>query len=475
MGRSEEEWEEIRRERRKKRKRQVLMTRLIFGIFLLACVALAAFLIFRTIGSSSGKQNTPGTADTQGTVSDQQTAVTEKGEDPQTAGTENGAQGETEAVTEVQSETQTEYDASQLTAWEPTKVTHVFFHSLVVDPSKAFSLTGDSGWDSMTPGFCQWMTTVYEFNQMLQQMYDKGYILIDMHEMIDETTDESGTVHVTPKSVMVPNGKIPVVMSFDDLSYYHAYDNRGIASKVVLDENGKPVCEYIREDGTVETGDYDYIPILDKFLEAHPDFSWHGAKGTIALTGYNGILGYRTDIDYKVKEHLMTDQAQWLDAHPDFDWDAECAEARKVAQAIKDDGWVFASHTWGHMHIGDASLEKIKEDTDKWEQYVAPLIGGSDTIIFAHGQDLANWDQDYASTDKFKYLKSQGFDIFCNVDSTQYYVQIGDEYLRMGRRNLDGYRLWQCVYGGKDEVSDLFDASSVIDPDRPSDASFYSL
>ena len=48
--------------------------------------------------------------------------------------------------------------------------------------------------------------------------------------------------------------KIPFVLSLDDLSYYHSYDGRGIASKMVLDENGKPTCEYIQDDGSVITG-----------------------------------------------------------------------------------------------------------------------------------------------------------------------------------------------------------------------------
>lgn len=104
-----------------------------------------------------------------------------------------------------------------------------------------------------------------------------------------------------------------------------------------------------------------------------------------------------------------------------------------------------------------------------------PLIGETDKIIFAHGEDLASWNEDYASSPKFQYLKSQGFNVFCNVDSSQYFVQIEDQFLRMGRRNLDGYRLWEAVYGGTDRLSDLIDASSVFDAKRPTDASYYSL
>lgn len=356
-----------------------------------------------------------------------------------------------------------DYEATKSTmvAVNMDEVTHIFYHSLVVDPERGFA--GD---DSAAAGFKQWMTTVDEFNKITQAMYDNGYVLVDLHDLVNQTTDEDGTVHFTTNQIMLPEGKKPFVLSLDDLSYYHSYDGRGTASKMILDENGKPTCEYIQADGTTVVGAYDCVPLLDQFLEEHPDGAYHGARGTIALTGYNGILGYRTDIAYKTGENLTADQQAWLDDHPDFDWDKECAEAKKVAEGMIADGWKFASHTWGHIRVGDASLESIKTDTEKWMNYVAPLIGGTDTIIFAHGQDLADWHDYSADNEKFAYLKSQGFNFFCNVDSSQYFLQIRDNYVRQGRRNLDGYRLWNDVHGEKNRTSDLFDASQILDPAR---------
>lgn len=37
------------------------------------------------------------------------------------------------------------------------------------------------------------------------------------------------------------------------------------------------------------------MPILNKFVKEHPDFSLNGEKGVVALTGYEGVLGYRTN------------------------------------------------------------------------------------------------------------------------------------------------------------------------------------
>lgn len=56
------------------------------------------------------------------------------------------------------------------------------------------------------------------------------------------------------------------------------------------------------------------------------------------------------------------------------------------------------------------------------------------------------------------------------VDSSQYWVQIGDDYMRQGRRNLDGFRMYYDLpetNPTKDHLSDLFDVSEVFDRRRP--------
>lgn len=45
------------------------------------------------------------------------------------------------------------------------------------------------------------------------------------------------------------------------------------------------------------TKELDATPILDQFVYEHPDFSLNGAKAIFSLTGYQGILGYRTQDD----------------------------------------------------------------------------------------------------------------------------------------------------------------------------------
>lgn len=345
------------------------------------------------------------------------------------------------------------------------EVTHIFYHSLVVDPDRAFA---NQDTDRQAVGNNQWMTTVEEFKKITQTMYDNGYVLVDLHDIAEQTVDEEGAAHFKEGTILLPPGKKAYVLSIDDLCYYHSYAPYGFASKMVLDENGKPKCEYVQPDGTTVVGDYDVVPLLDKFMEEHPDGAYHGARGTIALTGYNGVLGYRTDISYETRPaDLYKDKLKWLEEHPDFNLEEERAEAKKIADSLKAEGWVFASHTWGHLNVKNSSLEQLQADDVRWKENVEPVVGPVDTIIFAHGDDLGDW-QDYgADNEKFQYYKSQGYNFFCSVDSRQYGVQIRDNYVRQSRRNLDGYRIYQDVIGNSSRLTDLFNASEIIDPKRP--------
>lgn len=205
------------------------------------------------------------------------------------------------------------------------KITHVFFHTLIDDTARAFD------GDYKTDGYNQMMTTVTEFNKIIQILYDKGYVMVSPHDMA--IVNEGGTM--SRGKILLPPGKTPFVISQDDVSYYHYMDGDGFASKLVLDENGEVKAEYVQSDGTTVVGDYDMVPLLDTFLKTHPDFSYHGRRGILAMTGYNGVLGYRTDIAYKTRENLQDNQKEFLDSHPDFNYDEEVSKATEVANVLK--------------------------------------------------------------------------------------------------------------------------------------------
>ena len=346
------------------------------------------------------------------------------------------------------------------------EVTHIFYHTLTVDEQRCF---GNQANDRQCIGNNQWMTTVDEFNAITQEMYDRGYVLVSIHDLYDTVIDENGKEKMVPGTIMLPADKKAFVLSLDDLSYYHSYDNYGFAARLIIDENGDVMNEYYDAEGNLHIGAYDCVPLLDQFVEAHPDASYRGAKGIIAMTGYNGVLGYRTDESYTIG-HKYNDahMRKWMEAHPDFTIESERAAAKEVADAMKANGWEFASHTWGHLRVGEKGLETLKADQERFKNNVVPVVGEVDTIIFAHGEDLEDWGPyDTANNAKYQYFKSQGYDVFCNVDAHQYAVWLEEDYMRMGRRNLDGYRIYFNAIGEQNNLSDLFDAAEILDTDRP--------
>lgn len=346
-----------------------------------------------------------------------------------------------------------------------SEVTHIFYHSLVVDAERAFDPSDYQG-----KGNYQWMTTIDEFLSITQEMYDRGYVLVSIHDLYEIVMDENGNEIMQEADIYLPKGKRAFVLSLDDLSYYHSYDGYGFASKLVLDENGKVINEYIDAEGNVHYGAYDCVPLLDQFIEEHPDASYRGAKGTIALTGYNGIFGYRTDYSYSLDTPgLDKDKRDFLLANPNFDVEAERAIAKEIAEALKASGWTFASHTWGHLKVQQRPLSTLMADNEKWMLNVASIVGETNVIIFAHGEDLGKWGNYDLSDEKVQYYMSQGFNVFCNVDSNLYRTHFGSSgtYLRQGRRNLDGIRFYKNLIGEQDNLDDLFDVEDIMDPQRP--------
>lgn len=339
------------------------------------------------------------------------------------------------------------------------QVTHIFFHVMIESPEEAF------GPNSQMPvGLNQYMATMEELDKVINSMYEKGYVLVSLSDVAPAITDEEGNTTFSEGEIMLPPGKKAFVLSQDDVCYYHSYEHSGMAEKLVIDENGDVKTQYTDASGNTEIGIHDMVPYIDAFIDEHPDFSYHGAKGILALTGYNGILGYRTDPTYNETKDRDHHQQKWLDAHPDFDYEKECEEAKKVAEVLKKDGWEFASHSWGHMWQDRISHEAFDIDAKKWMERVAPLIGGTNIWIYSNGEDVDSPGYEH----RFETLRNYGFQYFCPVNSAKYSTEIFDDYVKQGRRNIDGYRMYyDMIDDDRDRLSDLFDVEAVFDTKRP--------
>ena len=353
----------------------------------------------------------------------------------------------------------TDLDSKLISYPKMNQITHVFFHSLIVDTERAFD--GEYTDD----GNNLYMTTVDEFNAMLQQMYDRGYVLVTPYDVAYEVTDETGT-HFTYGDIRLPAGKTPFIMSQDDVNYYGymisngdgsgnvpakpTVEGDGYAFKLVIGEDGYPTCLYMDADGNILTGDYDLVPLLERFIQAHPDFAYHGARAVLGVTGYEGVLGYHTKPAY---EETMGKEA----------YEKELEDAKAVVQCLKEHGWILASHSYGHPAYGSITVDHLQRDTDKWENTCQPVIGDTDIILYPHGSDIAGIEKYSFSNAKFQALYDDGYRYFFNVDANIAWCQLGSNYFRGGRRNLDGYRM----YHDPEMLDDLFDVATVFDKNRP--------
>lgn len=345
------------------------------------------------------------------------------------------------------------------------KITHVFFHILCVDPKNSFD---ESKWGKQAGGYNSLMTTISEFEKMIQEMYDKGFVLVSLRDIAHEETASDGSKKMVKGSIMLPPGKQAFVMSEDDVCYYEYMKGAGFADKMIIGDDGRPTLHYTDADGNESVGDYDIVPILDKFIDEHPDFSYKGHKACLVFTGYNGVLGYRTDESYDPNSEYYDPKLE-----QGHDVEAERKEAVKVMKALLDDGYDLGSHSWGHRDLGQIEFERFKKDCDRWNRNVAPLIKEAsgkqpDIIIYPRGADIADWHGYSDDNRRFNYLYDLGFRYFCNVDNNQYWVQLGDRYLRQGRRALDGLNMWLQISGQRERLDDLFDdVNAIFDPARP--------
>lgn len=315
-------------------------------------------------------------------------------------------------------------------------VHHVFFHSLIADTSKAFD------GDEEANGYNYYMTTVSEFIEMMNQMYADGYVLVSIHDLVKPVIKEDGSLVMEVGNLRLPPDKKPFVLSQDDVNYYDYMQGDGFANKIVIDENGRPSTEMTLDDGTKSVGDYDIVPIIETFVKEHPDFSYKGARGILALTGYEGALGYRTNDPSSLT----------------YEEDKETV--KEVAKTLREWGWEFASHSWGHRDMKKYTYDFLVTDTNRWLSEVGALIGPTDIYIFPYGIDIE--DTGTYDESKYQYLRDNGFLYYCGVFKEPW-MQVDPNYIRMTRRPLDGQAMLQFP----ERLRDLFDLEKVIDPARP--------
>ena len=319
---------------------------------------------------------------------------------------------------------------AELVPYEGDQFYHIFFHSLIVDTDRAF----DGDYDSA--GYDLYMTTVSEFKAMLPKLQAAGFILYDITDLVEFRDGKA-----VRREILLPPGKKPLVISVDDVNYYQYMEGDGFAERLDVDETGRVVTVV---DGQ-PTYDGDVMPILDQYVAEHPEFSWQGAKGVVAITGYEGAFGYRiTDL-----EDYDAETQAWM-----------LQKTQDVAEALRGSGWQIACHSYTHnQYWSDRTITDQQEQYDigRWKRDIAPYVGETNIFISPFGVSFADDDP------RLLYLKEQGFTIYCPVEASMT-TRWENGMLFQSRLNLDGMVMKDYPERVK---RFFFDPDAVLDPARP--------
>ena len=332
---------------------------------------------------------------------------------------------------------------------DPGEVVNLSFHALIADPSRAFSDQTYGG--SYNKNF----VTIDEFEAILEQLYANNYVLVDMDSFVAETVT-GDSITYSSKTLYLPDGKKPLMITETMADYFDFMVDSdkdgvadakggGFASKLVL-KNGEIKAELVNASGETVVGNYDLIPILEDFIEAHPDFSYQGARATIAVCGYDGVFGYKTN------PKVIQSKGQEF-------YDSQVAAAQEVCKAIRDAGYTFASYTYNNVDYGKKSANEIQADITNWTSEVLPILGEAQTLVYAKSSDISTTG-DYTGN-KYTVLYQAGFRYFITSGSNPN-ATITNDYVRQVRLMVTG----TTMANAGSTYNAYFNASSLLNNQR---------
>lgn len=333
---------------------------------------------------------------------------------------------------------------------DPGAIPNLAFHVLVADPSRTWTNQDYGGQYNRN------FVTTDEFEKILEQLYNNGYVLVDMDCFIAETVTGE-TVTYSSKPIYLPDGKKPVMITETMVNYYNYMidgnedgapdkDGAGFATKLVV-QNGEVKAAMVNNAGETVIGNYDLVPILEDFIDKHPDFSYHGSRALLAVSGHEGIFGYRT-------------QKSVIDSKGQAYYDSEVAAAKEVVAALKEAGYEFASYTYADQAYGKWDATTIQKDISKWTAEVLPLLGTCDTLVYAKTSDISP-NGDY-TTSKFNVLYGAGFRYFISHTTGDPSCKIAGNYVRQLRIMVTGTQMAHA----SNTYAKYFDSQSVLNSTR---------
>lgn len=329
---------------------------------------------------------------------------------------------------------------------DPSLIPNLSFHVLIEDMTRA--LADDELGGSYNRNF----VTTSEFKKILEQLYNNGYVLVDYDSFVGASVDTAGNDVFEKVPIALPADKKPIMITETMVNYF-AYmidgdgdaqklpdaKGDGFASRLVV-KNGEIKAEYVDASGQTLVGDYDLVPILETFIKEHPDFSYRGARAVLAVTGYEGIFGYRCNTSY-------------ISAVSQEYYDQEVAGAKEIVQALRDKGYTLACYTYNNATYGSYSVQQITADLQSWKQQIVPIIGDVDVFVFAKTSNISDY-----TGQAFQTMYNEGFRYFV-AHGNEPWAEINKTYVRQNRLMVTGeYMAWYAQ-----NFNGIFDPAAVLD------------
>lgn len=330
-----------------------------------------------------------------------------------------------------------------------TTIPNLSFHVLMADASRACNK--DVSGADMAGLYNKNFVSVEEFSRILNQLYSSNYVLVDFDSFVYKATGVDGNDEFGAKSIYLPQGKKPVMITETMVNYFEYMvdpdkdgkldgTGHGFANKLVLDENGDIKAAYVDANGQSLVGNYDLVPVLESFIQEHPDFVYQGARAILAVSGTEGVFGYRTNTSY-------------VSRFGQAFYDNEVIEAKKVVAALREKGYTIASYTYSNQAYRSMTTLQIQAEVTNWTNQITPVLGEVDTMVFARASDI----ESYSGT-TFDVLYKSGIRYFLNSGSSPR-VDINKTFVRQTRLMVTGETLaWYSS-----QFTSYFDSNVVLD------------
>lgn len=320
-------------------------------------------------------------------------------------------------------------------------VEHLSLKPLIADPDRAFD------GDVFQPAADRDLVLITELERALDALYQKGYVLVDERSLVNE---KGQLCHVP-----VPEGKKPLVLVLEDFYASGPRTESGIAHRLELDDKGQVIGVVLDLDGT-ERRDRSYtaIGVIEAFIEKHPDFSFNGARGTIALVGQFGLFGYPVaQVQDLAWQYNAKNQGSEDIKSVSSDYEKNRNVVTALLEALHRKNWNIASGSYYRLSIPFSSEQVIFEDFKMWERWIKPYTGEVWAFYYPFGEHAELYPKRTA------ILKEQGLILHSGYGPTPYRHQ-SDGYLYVSRVLLSGYNLRHAKASGLDR---LMSGNTILD------------